>query len=291
MPWDPEPGPTPTWDDLLSRASAPEALCAYLGSLFVDASDRQQYLWIYGEGNDGKGSLFRFLHRCFGVAFGNEYVPEGKDKFWTAGLLNKRIVIFPDCNEYGFITTGLFKSLTGGDPVRMEFKGKQSFTALINTKFIYGSNERPKISGERSDLRRLIYCEMKSWVGDADSNYESRLWDEGGAFIHKCLEAYKKASPQHAAIVVDQDRLSALASDTEEVFEAATMHFKIAKGNSCTAAAFYAVVRGQVSTNDHVIRKFKRYLERNHAVTKERRRGEGERGWFYLGICPVSYQT
>lgn len=291
LPWDPEPGPTPTWDDLLSRASAPEALLAYLGSLFVDESDRQQYLWIYGEGNDGKGSLFRFLHRCFGSSFGNEYVPErGDSRFWTSGLLNKRVVVFPDCNHYGFVTTGLFKSLTGGDPVRIERKGEQAFTAMIHAKFIYGSNEQPKISGEKSDLRRLIYCELKSWDGDLDASFETRLWAEGGAFINKCLEAYKKASPMHTSLVVDQDCLHALASDTEEVFEAAATHFHFSPAHSCTAAAFYAVVQGQLSRNDHVIRKFKRYLERVYRVRRERRSEDGGRVWYYVGVCPKTYQ-
>ncbi len=268
LPWDLEPGPTPTWDDLLSRASAPEALCAYLGSLFVDESDRQQYLWIYGVGNDGKGSLFRFLHRCFGSSFGNEYVPKGKDNFWTSGLLNKRVIIFPDCNDSEFVTTGLFKSLTGGDPVRIELKGKQAFTALISAKFIYGSNDKPKISGQKSDLRRLIYCELRTWAGEPDANFEKRLWSEGGAFIKKCLQAYEKASPNHGVIGIDQDDVELLASHTEEEYASVADLFEFSSTFHCQATHFYNAVRYKL--RDHKIGRFKDYLARRYSVVKRR---------------------
>jgi hypothetical protein len=190
LPWDPQDGPTPTWDGLLSRMSSPESFMAYFGSLFVDASDRQQYLWLYGEGNDGKGSIFRFLQGCFGNVYSTEQLQGSiTNQFWTWGILHKRVVVFPDCNNYEFVTSGLFKSLTGGDPIRIEPKGGQPFTATICAKFIFGSNEKPKISGETSDMRRLIYSELKSWDGGSDPSFEKRLWTEGGAFIYKCLGA------------------------------------------------------------------------------------------------------
>ncbi len=283
LPWDPEPGPTPTWDSFLVRSSDPNALKAYLGSLFVDESDRQQYLWLYGEGNDGKGSLFRFLHRCFGSAFANEYAP-GKNvsQFWTSGLLNKRVVAFPDCNNYDFVTSGLFKSLTGGDPVRVERKGDPAFTALIHAKFLFGSNEYPKVSGEKSDIRRLIFIEMTSMTNDPDPKFESRLWDEGGRFIHACLEAYRNACPDHSIIRVDVEAVDNISSQSEADLASACDLFNFSSTLSCTQTSFYNSVRWRLS--DRRIGDFKKYLKRVHGVTIKK--AGNPRVMVVLGMAP-----
>lgn len=284
LPWDPTPGPTPTWDGFLSRMTNVDAFVAYVGSLYVECSDRQQYLWLYGEGNDGKGSLFRFLHRCFGASFGNEYVPERNDsRFWTSGLLHKRVVVFPDCNNYGFVTTGLFKSLTGGDPVRIERKNEQPFTTELDAKFIFGSNDKPRISGEKSDTRRLIYCELDSWRGDYDPSFERRLWEEGGHFIAKCLEAYEMASPAHEAIQSQGDGIEALASSSEEDLEAAAEMFDYHADLCCTGAQFRSAVAQILNT--HRMKAFAdKYLPRVHGIRK--RKDPRHRTWVYPGMIP-----
>lgn len=194
LPWRAEPGPTPTWDRLLKRMSNTAAFCAWLGSIFDRESANQQYVWIMGEGNDGKGALNRFLRRVFGPGYQSKQ-PPGRhgDKFWTHGLLGKRLVVFPDCNDTEFVTSGLFKSLTGGDPVSVEVKGAMAYTAKLDAKYLIVSNERPDLSSSRADLRRVIYCEMEERSkGSADDlDFEEKLWREGGAFLSRCITEYE----------------------------------------------------------------------------------------------------
>ena len=107
----------PIFGELMRRVTNAPALMEWIGSLFDPEADRQQYVWIYGQGQNGKGALMRFLAKVLGHSYRSMQPPNGSDSHWTSALLGARLVAFPDCNAYGFPATGLFKSLTGGDSV------------------------------------------------------------------------------------------------------------------------------------------------------------------------------
>lgn len=220
LPWVRGHGHTPEWDRLVARMGANGgAFMAFIGSIFVAESDTQQYLYLYGEGGNGKGAITRFLERALGPAFKNEIVPGKDDKFWTSGLLHKRVINFPDSNAVGFLASGLFKMLTGGDTVRMELKGGKTFNARLSAKYIFSSNDKPRISSESADMRRPVYVELPQLDVKPDPQYEGRLWSEGGAFISNCLAVYGEMCPQHQAIPVDSETIAAHVSTLEEEFE------------------------------------------------------------------------
>ncbi len=157
--------------------------------------------------NDGKGAINRFLAKIFGGAYCAKQPPKVGDKFWTFGLIGKRLVAFPDCNDVRFVTSGLFKSLTGGDPVD------------VTAKYFFYSNEKPKISSEKADTRRIIYCEFEPTPLISDPTFEDRLWEEGGAFLARCIDSYTSAHPTPGPIVCEQPQLADWLSVVEERFE------------------------------------------------------------------------
>ena len=176
---------TPLFDEMMSRTSNSMALRCFIGSLLCPTSDRSQYLWLYGSGGNGKGCLLRLLRKIFNGALGSEHEPSKGDRFWTSGLLDKRLVVFPECDDATFPASGLFKTLTGGDPVRIEKKNQAVFTADLDCKFMFLSNERPVLNDSAADRRRAIFCEIgspKTMVG----NFEKMLWLEAPAIIGKC---------------------------------------------------------------------------------------------------------
>lgn len=220
LPWDQGvSGETPTWDRLLGRVSNRVALRRWIGSLFVEDSDTHQYLWLFGQGGDGKGAINRFLSKVFGGSYCAKQVPKAGDRFWTFGLIGKRLVVFPDCNDVKFVADSLFKSLTGGDPVEVEAKQKMSFTFRPTAKYFFFSNEKPKISSEPADTRRIIYCEFEPQSAKADPHFEDRLWAEGGAFLTNCIAEYSAAHPFPGPIACDDDQLRDHLSVVEERFE------------------------------------------------------------------------
>lgn len=215
-----EEGPTPTFDEMFSRASNAEAIKTWIGSLFSADADRQQYVWIYGQGNNGKGALVRFLHTIMGPAFCAQQPPTEGDRFWTSGILGKRLVVFPDCNDFNWPRTGLFKMITGNDAVKIEEKGKQPYTATLCAKLMHLSNEAPNISGSTADVRRVVYSEFQpiDTKPIADKVYQQKLLNEGAAFLKQCVDLYLQHCPDHDKIPVDIQGIEEIIEANEERF-------------------------------------------------------------------------
>lgn len=213
---------TPLFNEILSRTSDPEVLMCFIGSLFFPQSYLQQYLFLFGDGGDGKGALMRILKQAFKLAYHTENIPGiyGPDKFWTSSFIGKRVVCFSDADNSNFITTGLFKSMTGGDGIRMEEKGGKIFNAELTTKFILLANHKPKISAKKADTRRILYCEVKpaSEMSLVPSDYEKALWREAGYFFSNCIQIYLDTCPQHQSIPFDtSDVVTWATADDDEM--------------------------------------------------------------------------
>jgi len=220
LPFDIEPGPTPLFDEFISRCSNADALKMFIGSLFYENADRQAYLWIYGQGMNGKGALLRLLRRIFGPAYVSLETPGRDDKFWNMQLLGKRVAAFPDCGDPAFPASQKFKMLTGGDAVPIEPKGQQAFTADINCKFIFASNDLPHISGQKSDRRRVIFCEVSEFEGDVDFDYDDKLWAEARHILFACKWLYSdRLMTTNGQIVPKMDQIDLVTSCNDEEFE------------------------------------------------------------------------
>lgn len=290
LPWLAKEGPCPTWDNLLGRMSNAEAFKQWVGSLFDEKSYLQQYVWLYGKGNDGKGSINRFLSKVFGPAYCSKQPKERGDKNWTHELLGKRVVVFPDCNDQVFITSGVFKSLTGGDPIGVEAKFEMSFCTRLNCKFLVLSNEQPMLSSEKADRRRIIYCELPS-VDESGDEFELKLWEEGGAFLGKCLQAYGQLAPG-TCIPTNTDEVDDLIELNElhfaEVFD---FYFKIDledKANWLPPIQLQRILNVAFKNHKQAHKQqhdFIQYLVRTMGLKKRQRRGEdGTRFRAYEGL-------
>lgn len=209
------------FSELLGRCNNSEALLAWIGSLFVPEAYRQQYVWMYGEGMNGKGTLMRLLYKALGhkAAMFTE-APAGSDKFWASTLVGKRLIMFEDCNHYGFPMTGLFKTLTGNDTIRSELKGKDSVNVPFDGMFMFASNEVPAISSQKSDTRRCIFVEMQAIEKEPDPWYEAQLWQELPKFLAAAVAFYLEKCPERGMIKVDGAVTDELAATNEEWLDA-----------------------------------------------------------------------
>lgn len=279
LPWPLAAGTHPTWDALLSKMTNAQAFKQWVGSLFVADSDKQQYVWIYGEGNDGKGAINRFLKSVFGVAYHATEPPPttrhggGRDKFWSYyAVIGKRLVVFPDCNDAHFTTSSTFKSLTGGDPIACEKKRGDPFTYIPKAKFLFFSNVKPDLSSAKADMRRVIYCEFDPQAAFIESsNFEGTLWGEGGPFLHSCIVAYAEACPGRGLITSDgeaQDALDNWVSTLEERFEEIfNLYFIHQPGSQARPCEVFGIAKGQFSDKDER-KSFMSWMDRKYGIRK-----------------------
>lgn len=241
LPWKKETGDTPTWNKLLTRMSNNQAFIDWIGSLFFAEAHRHNYIWIYGEGSDGKGAINRFLKEVFGTAYRSKTPPTtdrsgSVDKFWAYNLISARLAVFPDCENTTFTTSGFFKSLTGGDPVEVEAKGSMGFTADLKTRYAIFANCKPAIMSAKSDIRRIIYCEMEpteqDWKG-----VEKAMWEEGGYFLSQCIDNYLSKYPEHGPLQTDNSALFGVIAENEQHLENFFDEYFELRDRSCYATA------------------------------------------------------
>lgn len=285
LPWPMEFGPTPLFDEMFNRTSNSYALMCFIGSLFDPLADRQQYVWLYGQGQNGKGALSRFLRKALGNSYSAQTVPGQGDRFWTSGLLGARLVVFPDCNNSSFAASGLFKNLTGDDPVRIEQKGQMPFTTELSAKYMYLSNNRPDLSSEIADIRRCIFCDMQA-ISAYDPYYEANLWEEGGSFLGKCIAAYDNAyGKTHSQIGTDEDSgLSDWVSTLEEEFESVfSRNFELSR-EELAPIRFQEQLEKVWPGARRKQLDFRAWLERKHGIKKISKRGVDAVIKIYKGI-------
>lgn len=294
--FDPYEALTPTFDEMMSRSTNPLAIQAYIGSMLDFMSECQQYMWLYGPGGNGKSRLVHFLKKLFGGAAVSATVAGHDGRFWTSQFLNKRVVLFPDTDNYNFVNCGLFKSMCGGDSIRMEHKGGAIFDAELACKFVFSSNQRPNIEDEPSAARRVIYGEFAPVTNKKmpDHIYNALLWSEAPAILHKCMALYKVSCPDHGAIANEEGVLLRINADSEERWETvARRHLHLwDKGFFDTQnlnarprvePMVLLAIKEDERLSEIEYRRFKDYLERNYGVIKHRLNiGLHSPKWFYI---------
>lgn len=275
--FDPRPMATPIFDEILSRCSEPAALMAFIGSIMDDNSDTEQYLWMYGAGLNGKGSIIDFLKRLMGPAYASEEPENIMDKnqrFWTWGLRGKRLIAFAECAKDSVVSCPRFKSLTGGDAIRVEAKRGAITSETMKLKIIIGSNEPPNISSIKADTRRAIFITF----GDVppgttrDPRYRDKLWAEAPGIVFNCTNTYKKMCPDGGEIPCDQEAVRKLAMRNEEKWEDildACFTIDHDRTGGCDAWKFADSLKKIAGCHANwEIRKFKDWLERTHGIQR-----------------------
>lgn len=299
LPFDIAPGASPVFDEMMKRMNNAEAVMAWTASLFIEDSYMQQYLWNYGIGNDSKSSLAEWLRWLMGMdkAVTIQYeIPRLSNKHWAMPLLNKRLVIYPDFDDYKSMSSGLVRALTSGAPVLADPKGKEAFTAQLTCKHLFVSNQRPNLSSLKADKRRIILTRHATTEA-FNPKYLDALKAESGAFLAKCFDVYYRLCPNHGPIPISdesQEDLDNWVSTIEQEYEVFfEKNFRCSSTRHVLAADLEERMANNWTRRSSKL-SFVSWLERTHNIRKSRERVEGSPNpkMLYRGICtaPLSYQ-
>ena len=277
--------PTPVFDEFISRVANSDALKAWTWSLFDDKSDQSQYVWMYGAGGDGKSTFTRFLSHIMGKAA----VPADSNdtgSHWTWSLIGARLVKFEDTNARTFMKGGKFKTLTGGDEIAVNPKGGKQFKIENKLKFIFNSNNTPKISYQHADLRRIIFCEVDRFTGKIDPHAHDKLIEEAPGILYKCREMYNKLTEGHGPIKHDESLIKEhLKEDHYEYEQLFKEYFVHKNGNEIEAEDFNNKLLLELRRRKITLKHFRTWLYGKHGVQYSKARRDGQRKMIYTNIA------
>lgn len=176
----------PYWHEQLSRMNNRLAFLCYIGSTLDLRSKPQQYLWMHGDGQDGKSSILKVLKKVFGGAALVTDWPSHPNNFYTSRFEGRRLLLVDEEPGGICVRSDLWKRITGSDTISIEPKGKQPYEIRNNLLIIVGSNFRPSTKAKKADLRRLIICDVKTFDGIPFARFDEHLLEEFSDFMSLC---------------------------------------------------------------------------------------------------------
>jgi P4 family phage/plasmid primase-like protien len=132
-----------------------QVLLAYLKAIVTGRTDYQKFLELIGPGGTGKGTFLRLAHALVGWenAHASSLALLETNRFETANLEGKRLVLITDADRYGGPINTL-KALTGGDPIRAERKHLDAYTFAPEALVLVAANEAIQSTDYTSGLAR-----------------------------------------------------------------------------------------------------------------------------------------
>ncbi len=208
----------PSWHSIISRCDNAKAFMAWIGTLFVRKSRNPQFVYMYGDGGDSKGTILQTLQKILGPdLYHTENLPEkrsGAMRFFSGSLEGKLLLMCPDNGQMD-VFTPFMKSLTGGDPLAVEKKQKQTRNAVNHVRVLILSNDRPVVPNKPYARRRIILVPVRPYEGRQVAGYEEILYEERIEFLSLCAMAYEQM-PNKMEIDQDMDVYKENAATLDE---------------------------------------------------------------------------
>lgn len=291
--FDPDPNCDPClWFNFLSRTSNNDALLAWIGSLFDESCNREQYIWLVGEGSSGKSTVVDVLLEMFGTA-GHTTTDDATDTpFFTAELVGKRLVHIDEAKTTT-VNSGRWKSLTGNSWHRVEEKYQPARTERLVAKFICTSNDYPEIKAAKENLRRIILCEVETPTEELLTREEAERQLRAGLpwLVSEALERWgrfaRKAKIEADMSVVEE---YAYAADAE-VAALFAKHFRQEPGGWVSSTTIYSALEGDGLKRWEIRKVVRAWVEKKILTPKRRDSSDRARGYVGARLLTDSDQV
>ena len=153
---------------------------AFCNAVLTGRSDLQKFLYLFGSGGNGKGVLASLLEMLVGKE--NTHSTTIKDlnenRFEAANLKGKRLIRMNDEDKrVGGLS--VFKSATGGDPIRYERKGKDANNFIFKGIVVVAANNPTFVGDSNYAIKRrkvdFPCCFRPSNPRDLTAEFEADL--------------------------------------------------------------------------------------------------------------------
>ena len=199
-------------------------ICAALYMIMANRYDWQMFIEATGDGGSGKST---FTHIASLLAGKQNTVSAEMTSLDDAGgraqVVGSRLIVLADQPKYTGEGTGI-KKITGGDPVEINPKYEQRFTAVIRA-VVLATNNNPMIFTERAGgvARRRVIFRFDNIVSEAEKDRElpEKIAAEIPVIIRRLLANFTDPEKARALLLEQRDGDEALAikQQTDPVIE------------------------------------------------------------------------
>lgn len=191
------------WSALLNNITtdtARRSFVLWVGSLLDFDSSRAQYMYMYGQGGEGKSLAAKAL----GVALGKELAGPMTytlltNTFGSSLAAGKRLVTFSEENNGGLVDSAPFKRFTGEDFLLVENKYSDPMAVPAFHKALIISNNLPSFKDSSAQKRRLIPTQWrridkttKEVIYSPDVIFEKKVCDSAVQFVQYCDAEFQR---------------------------------------------------------------------------------------------------
>jgi ABC-type cobalamin/Fe3+-siderophores transport system ATPase subunit len=272
----------------MATTTEEEARCVklFIGSLFDFESSRHQYLYLHGDGGDGKSTLIAAMFAMFNTRGCRTMRGDSLDgPHSSAALEGVRLLAFPDCNRPSLPSTGAFKEITGDDTTSINPKGLPMREITLHCKVVISSNDDPTLTGQDADIRRILPVKFIRKEGTVASQAWKREFIASAPQIAQhCIDVYREWRKQVPDADIPQ------ASGAMELVKASTVQtaaedlvnklFEFDKDYIELACTVADTVRGHTRDDERLYKQVMRAVRAAKAVSDSKKlNGVSRRIW------------
>lgn len=160
--------------DILAEEDIP-VLLEFIGYCLLPIQCFHKALFLVGDGANGKSTLINLIKRFLGSGNTTSVSLQSllENRFAAASLYGKLANLYADLPQETLRRTGIFKIITGGDPMTVEKKFKNPFEFQPTCKLIFSANMIPRTLDDTSAFfRRWIILNFPNrFEGDKRDPY------------------------------------------------------------------------------------------------------------------------
>lgn len=215
-------------------------------------------LLMVGEKDSGKTQIKKLLTKLIGTEYCSSSElssMSSSNKFGTSDLYNKRLAGSNDMSYARIDDMSMFKQLTGGDTISVEFKGRTPFSYTFTGFLWFLANDFPKFSGKKENAiyeRFLIApCTHVVEENKQDPELLNKMLEEGEYIVAMCIEHLQNLRKRHYKFITSEKMDKAL--DRYKVMNNSLLQFI----EECCEVVDTLPIEDRV-----VLPKFRRYYQR-----------------------------
>lgn len=266
----------PYLQDFLERTEHHEYLCAILWSHFI-GNLLPYVIYLRGDGGDGKTSFINMLGKL-ARSYSNF---DGGDRFNYFNMFGKSIIGLNENESSKLMQNRVVKSISGGNSVQIEGKGKNSYSGQVRGLIMIDSNYDLELLNREDEKRRLRYFRVKALNRAIDSpiiaqdTFIDLLSQTNNEFLNYCRICYEnlnipnsggliQKTPNHDQIFIE------LTDNIQEHKFAEFYKYNIEKTHilegKCESVDILLALEKKFPKDPYVQRNFKKYLETHYNI-------------------------